>query len=71
MVPSIDLDRDDLEFFDVDGKIFVFDPKTWKAFRVFSESHLASSTRTSIDLLQNGRAISKTEALKLASSNSF
>jgi hypothetical protein len=71
MVPSIDLDRDDLEFFDVDDEVFVFDPKAWKAFRVFSESHLAPSSIMRIDLLQNGRAISKTEALKLASSNSF
>ena len=70
-MPEVDLDRDDLEFFDVDDKPFVFDPKVWKAFRVLSESHLASVSRTRIDLLQNGRAISKTEALKLASSNPF
>ena len=62
-------DFDSLRFFELDDTPFARDPKSWNLFRVRSESQLEPcDSKIFADIFQNGREISKKEALKLAAS---
>ena len=68
-MPKIDLTTEGLEFFEKDDVPFAWEPKSMNLFRVLSDNQLESrSPKLFADLFQKGRAIDKSEALRLASS---
>lgn len=67
-MPKIDLETEGLEFFELDDTPYAWLPKSKNLFLVLSDNQLSpTSPRRFADILQNGRAISKSEALRLAS----